>query len=367
MSERIKDVVVTILFLVIIFGVFIAGIIIKDKDVSIAERRKLNKFPNISESLLSGNITDDMEKYLMDQFIARDNMRSIKTFVKLDLLLQKENNGLFTLDNKIFKLEYPLNESSITGISNKINNIYDTYLSENNNVYYTIVPDKNYFLEESSGYLKLDYEKLENLMNETVNSNIKYIDIFDSLTLDSYYNTDTHWKQESIISVSEKIAQEMNFKDRINTSFEAKEYGEFYGTYYGQLGKNLTPDKISYLTNETIDNAVTFNYETQKEAKVYNIEKANTAMDKYDIYLSGATALIEIRNNKTTTDKELVIFRDSFGSSIAPLFTEAYSKIYLVDTRYIAPSLISNYLEFNNQDVLFLYSTLIINNSGSLK
>ena len=61
MSERIKDVVVTILFLVIIFGVFIAGIIIKDKDVSIAERRKLNKFPNISESLLSGNITDDME------------------------------------------------------------------------------------------------------------------------------------------------------------------------------------------------------------------------------------------------------------------------------------------------------------------
>ena len=367
MSERIKDVVVTVLFLVIIFGVFITSTIVKDKDVSTAERRKLNQFPNISESLMNGNLTDDMENYAMDQFLARDNMRSIKTFVKLNVLLQKENNGLFTIEDKIFKLEYPLNESSVTGISNKINNIYDTYLTENNNVYYTIVPDKNYFLEDNGEYLKLDYQKIEDLMGQTINANIEYIDIFDTLTLEAYYNTDTHWKQESIMNVADKISTQMSFKDRITTEFELKEYGEFYGAYYGQLGKNITPDTINYLTNEVIDSAVTFNYETQKEAKVYNTQKADTAMDKYDIYLSGATALIEIRNEKATTDKELIIFRDSFGSSIAPLFTEAYSKIYLVDTRYIAPTLISNYIEFNNQDVLFLYSTLIINNSGSLK
>ena len=367
MSERIKDVVVTVLFLVIIFVVFITSTIVKDKDVSTAERRKLNQFPNISESLMNGNLTDDMENYAMDQFLARDNMRSIKTFVKLNVLLQKENNGLFTIEDKIFKLEYPLNEESVTGISNKINNIYDTYLTENNNVYYTIVPDKNYFLEDNGEYLKLDYQKIEDLMGQTINANIEYIDIFDTLTLEAYYNTDTHWKQESIMNVADKISTQMSFKDRITTEFELKEYGEFYGAYYGQLGKNITPDTINYLTNEVIDSAVTFNYETQKEAKVYNTQKADTAMDKYDIYLSGATALIEIRNEKATTDKELIIFRDSFGSSIAPLFTEAYSKIYLVDTRYIAPTLISNYIEFNNQDVLFLYSTLIINNSGSLK
>ena len=90
-------------------------------------------------------------------------------------------------------------------------------------------------------------------------------------------------------------------------------------------------------------------------------------MDKYDLFLSGATPIIQIRNKNATTDKELIIFRDSFGSSISPLFTEAYSKITLVDIRYIATSLISNYIEFKNQDILFLYSTLVINESGSLK
>ena len=91
-------------------------------------------------------------------------------------------------------------------------------------------------------------------------------------------------------------------------------------------------------------------------------------MDKYDLFLSGATPIIQIRNSNATTDKELLIFRDSFGSSIAPLFTQAYSKITLIDIRYISTDLISNYVKFNdNQDVLFLYSTLLINESGSLK
>ena len=112
----------------------------------------------------------------------------------------------------------------------------------------------------------------------------------------------------------------------------------------------------------------TYNYETNKEARIYDIQKADLSMDKYDLFLSGATPIIEIRNNDAKTDKELIIFRDSFGSSLAPLFTQAYSKIILVDIRYISTDLISNYISFNsNQDVLFLYSTLVINESGTLK
>jgi len=56
-----------------------------------------------------------------------------------------------------------------------------------------------------------------------------------------------------------------------------------------------------------------------------------------------------------------VLFRDSFGSSIAPLFLENYSKITLVDLRYISKDVLENYIEFDKQDVLFLYSTLVLN------
>ena len=36
------------------------------------------------------------------------------------------------------------------------------------NVYFSIIPDKNYFAAESNGYPSLDYERLEALMLENV-------------------------------------------------------------------------------------------------------------------------------------------------------------------------------------------------------
>ena len=56
-----------------------------------------------------------------------------------------------------------------------------------------------------------------------------------------------------------------------------------------------------------------------------------------------------------------------FGSSMAPLLAEGYRKITLVDTRYIAPELLRNFVSFENADVLFLYSALILNQSSALR
>ena len=90
-------------------------------------------------------------------------------------------------------------------------------------------------------------------------------------------------------------------------------------------------------------------------------------LDKYDIYLGGASSFIEITNPSNKTGRELIMFRDSFGSSLAPLLIEAYSKITLIDIRYINSDTYLKLINFQNQDVLFLYSTLIVNNSSTLK
>ena len=81
------------------------------------------------------------------------------------------------------------------------------------------------------------------------------------------------------------------------------------------------------------------------------------------MYLSGPVSLITIENQSATSDKELIIFRDSFASSIAPLLTEAYSKITLVDIRYLRSDFLDKFIDFNHQDILFLYSSLVLNNS----
>ena len=42
-------------------------------------------------------------------------------------------------------------------------------------------------------------------------TNLNYINIFDKLTLDNYYKTDTHWKEEDLFNVANTIANQMNF------------------------------------------------------------------------------------------------------------------------------------------------------------
>ena len=50
-----------------------------------------------------------------------------------------------------------------------------------------------------------------------------------------------------------------------------------------------------------------------------------------------------------------------------PLLAEGYSKITLVDIRYMQSGLLERFLEFEDQDVLFLYSTSVLNHSETLK
>ena len=106
--------------------------------------------------------------------------------------------------------------------------------------------------------------------------------------------------------------------------------------------------------------------ENDKNNQVY-IEENLEKMDSYDIYLDGASSYIEIINDRVLSDRELVIFRDSFSSSLAPLLIEYYSKITLIDIRYINSEMYLDKINFDNQDVLFLYSTLLVNNSYTLK
>lgn len=355
MQDKTKNKIIVIGFVSILVIVFFSNLFAKDKLISVTERRKLAQFPEITLSkIINGTVSKKWEEYATDQFIGRDLFRNIKSFYNINIAKQKDNNKLFEKDGAIYKMDYPLNESNVAKSANKIMNVYNRYL-QNMNVYYAIIPDKNYYLQDDD-HLKIDYDMLKGIMQNTL-ENMQYIDIWDSLELADYYRTDIHWKQENLESTVNTIQKGMNLQIT-QTDYAVNNMGEFYGTYYGQLATQVQPDKMYVLTNDTISNSITYNYETKEQGEVYETPKT---ADKYDIYLSGATPLITIENEKSTSQKELILFRDSYGSSIAPLLLENYRKITLVDLRYISSNLLDQYIDFNDQDVLFLYSTLVLN------
>lgn len=358
-----KDKFISLSFISILIGFFILNIFLPDKEISFNERRKLKLFPNVTlEKLIEGKTIDEFEDYTLDQFAFRDKFRGLKAYIELNILNKLDNNNIFALDNNIFKIDYPLKEKEVLKFASKLNNITSKYF-KNNNVYLGIIPDKNYYLEDNT-HLKIDYDYLISLVNLKI-ENIKYIDLTTSLNLKDFYYTDLHWKQENLGKVVDKLSNEMNF-NITNKDYTIQSYSPFYGAYYGQSALNTEADSIKYLSNSIIEKAIVNNLENENFKYVYNKDKLGS-LDSYDVFLSGATPFIEIINPLYEEKKELIIFRDSFGSSLAPLLIEGYSKITLIDLRYINLDSIEKLIEFNTQDVLFLYSTLLINNSSVLK
>ena len=337
------------------------------QDVSESERRKLAQFPNLTvKTLLDGKFMSEFEDYTLDQFPLRDTFRQIKALFHYNVLGQKDNNDIYIVHDYAAKLEYPLNEVSVSSAVKKFNRIYETYLAESETVVFAPVPDKGYYLAEANGYPAMDYEALFMALEQGMPW-AEFVDLTDLLEAGDYYRTDTHWRQERIGVAAEALCEALGadwFREEELTLTPVER--PFYGVYHGQAALPMDADLMVVLENEVLKNCSVYNLETGRTTGIYDWEKLSSR-DLYDIYLSGAAALLTIENPNAATEKELIVFRDSFGSSVIPLLLKDYKTVTVVDTRYIAADLVGNFVDFHGQDVLFLYSTLILNSSNTLK
>ena len=380
MSVKYKNMVLVCLMSAIVFG-FSLWCVLKPQDAfSDSERRALAQMPVFSaEAVLHENEDENFmrlfENYSLDQFPLRDAFRRLKALSAYYIFKRKDNNGIYLEDGYAAKLEYPLNEDSLDYAAKKFRTINERFLKNKKaKIYACVIPDKGYFLAEQNGYLSMDYDRFYELFAEKM-SFADFIDIRETLSVSDYYRTDTHWRQEMLANTAKALALGMG-------TVLAGEYEEqvldhpFYGVYYGQSALPLPAEEIRYLTADFMEHCTVYDHQNGKEISFYDMEKA-VGKDPYEMYLSGNLSVVTIENPNATTEKEMIVFRDSFGSSLVPLLAQGYRKITVVDIRYIQSANLPAFrdqrtgkslVDFANaDDVLFLYSTLVLNNSGTLR
>ena len=338
------------------------------KEMSEAERRPLDQMPEISlETLLNGKFMGAFEDYTLDQFPLRDTFRQLKSLFHYYVMQYQDNNDIYVADGYAAKLEYPLSQDSLSHALMRFGYVYDTYLKDTGSrIFMSVIPDKGYYLAEENGYLAMDYSA----MMEAFRNGMPWathVDITGTLGKESYYFTDTHWRQETILGAAETLCTALGTTPFDRNSFTQKALERpFYGVYYGQAALPMKPETLYIMENEILSQCRVYDHETGLYTDIYNMAMLESK-DLYDVFLSGAKSLLTIENPNATTDRELVVFRDSFGSSMVPLLVRDYAKVTLVDIRYLSSQLLGRFMEFNGQDVLFLYSTLVLNNSTTIK
>ena len=338
------------------------------KDVSVSERRPLAQMPEFSlESFRDGSFKASLEEYLQDQFPYRDQFRQLKGTLFTFLLNQKsDSNGMFYMDGHLSQHNTAFNEEQFQKRLETLNNVYKWYLQKANaNVYVSVIPDKNYYLAQNNNFPTIDYETIFSAMEDQANQwGATYVDMTETLNLDCFYTTDTHWRQEALLPVAQLLSQAMGVTGPKAEDYTAEKIDmPFYGVWYGKAGLPVKADELYVLNSELFD-GVKVSVES-KPGFIYDEAQLSTS-DPYNIFLSGAKkGIVTITNPNATTDKKLVIFRDSFGSSITPLFVQDYQSITLIDLR-VMPSTNLKMVNFKDADVLFMLSALVLNNTSEL-
>ena len=343
--KRKASIATAAVFLAVLFGFSLLHLALPDREVSRSERRRLAQLPP-----LSSGFSDKLEEYMLDQFPLREQLRTVNSLVRLYGLGQADIHGIYLQGGGAFRMDGPLQEKQVRHAAAVFSAVQEKYFPSLP-AHYVIVPDKN--AKAETGRPRLDTETLRGIVREAL-PGMTEIDIWDLLSADDYYKTDPHWRQERLLPVAAAICEALG-ADAPGT-FTEKALSPFYGAYYGQAALPMAPDTLTYL--ESADT---------KAAEVTGPELLD-GTDGYDVFLSGAQAILTVTSPNVHNGRHLVLFRDSFGSSLAPLLLGSFERITLVDLRYISAARLTDYADLSDAtDVLYLCSTAVWNNGGTLR
>lgn len=346
-----------------VFLMLAGWIITPDMEWSAGERRLLTKAEDVdTETLFTGGFWPQLEKYLRDQLPQRDAFRGINAAWTINGLSMIENNGVYSLDDYLIRIEHSLKEKQVSAAVKKIRQVIDAH-PEAAGFYWGIIPDKGCFGDEIVP--GPDYERMSGILKEGL-PEADPIDLSQCLSLSDYYRTDIHWRQEALVPVAVKLCEVLGAESPAEEDFDVKSAGTFSGVLAGEWALGHEPDVMNYMTSSRTDTARVSFLGAEDPGQVYDLS-AMDGVEAYDLFLGGPQSLVVIDAAEAVTGRELIIFRDSFGSSLAPLLLESYDRICLVDTRYITTAMAEEMLDFQGADVLFLYSTALLNSGGILK
>lgn len=361
----------TFMFVITIFAFVGLNLITKDKQFSENENRILQQKPRFTlDRLFEGRFTKKYEKYTVDQIVGRDGFIKIKT--KVDSFLGKNSeNGVFKgKDGYLIEDFTKPNEQYLNDNIKAINN----FASKHKDIkeYMLIAPNSVSILEDKLPNCApvYDQDKYLHELDKSIDSNINFVNVSDALTKHKdeyiYYKTDHHWTTTGAYYAFLDFAKKTNLKVEPDSYDKLRVANDFYGTLYSKSGYKVDPDEVDIYTPKDKNDQVIVEYkeEKKKSPTIYSSEALNKK-DKYEVFLGGNHPLVDIKTT-STSDKTLLIIKDSYANSFVQFLTPYYKEIIMVDPRYYYEDIEKLIKEKNITDMLYLYNANTFFNDSSL-
>lgn len=364
------------LFCLVIFGMAGLHILSDDREFSQSENRVLASFPKFTISTLAdGSFMKDFETYLTDQFPFRDGIISLKTFA--DRLFGKnEENGVYIgKEGFLFDSQTPYDADKTKQISKAVRKFAENHPELN--TAFALVPNSTYIYSQYlPQYLEMPAQKkiINSVRKQLDSEEMFWPEASDILLKNAeksqlYYKTDHHWTTRGAYLIFKEICLEWGFensKKDIDKKFDFYEVSTtFEGTLASTSGVHDVTDKIEICVPKKSEGTYIVHFESsgEKTASMFFEDKLEQK-NQYELFLGGNYDKVVI-STVSTDNKNLLLIKDSYANCMIPMLTPYFSKIVVIDPRYLTDSLDSIIKENEFTHMLYLYNlnTLLEDNS----
>lgn len=379
-SLRKKGAIISIimiwLFCLVIFGMAGLHFLTEDKSFSESENRVLSQMPKLSISaIVDGSFMKDFETYLTDQFPFRDGVISMKT-VADRLLGKNEENGVYIgKEGFLFDSQTPFDGKHIVEIGKAVTKFTKKY--SDYKTAFILAPNSTYvYSDYLPKYLEMTDQRviIRSVHNHIENDSILWPAAAKMLKENAdktqlYYKTDHHWTTRGAYMLFKEVCLswglEKTEKD-IDKKFEFHKVSTtFEGTLASTSGVHDAKDEIEICLPKKSEGTYVANFESsgEKTASLFFPDKLQQK-NHYEVFMGGNFDKVII-DTVSPSGRSLLLIKDSYANCMIPMLTPYFSKIVVIDPRYLTDSLESIIKENDFSHLMFLYNinTLLEDNS----
>ncbi len=327
-----RNKIITSFFCLLLAVSALIGLLMPDRYYSEREKRTLTQKPKFTVAdFISGEFSDELEKYLTDQVPLRDSWVTMKTYMEL-AIGKRESGGVYICKDKYLMDKFTsYSKKQLVANAAALVDLQEKLAAEGISMNTILVPMAAQVLTDKlPAYAPVaDYAAILQVLTD---AGVDTTDVLSALAAHSseniYYRTDHHWTSlgayyaycawRGVQANADEWTQEVLCDD-------------FYGTTWNKVPLPSVPAEEITAWYKHPTRHVSYNNGQYETESIYE-RKYLSGSDQYAVFLNSNQAQTVIEGSGKSG--KLLLIKDSYGNTFSQFPVEDYAEVHVLDLRF---------------------------------
>ena len=348
-----RNKIITSFFCLLLAVSALIGLLMPDRYYSEREKRTLTQKPKFTvANFISGEFSDELEKYLTDQVPLRDGWVTMKTYMEL-AIGKRESVGVYICKDKYLMDKFTsYSKKQLVANAAALVDLQEKLAAEGISMNTILVPMAAQVLTDKlPAYAPVaDYAAILQVLTD---AGVDTTDVLSALAAHSgeniYYRTDHHWTS---LGAYYAYCAWRGIEPNVDEWTQEILCDNFHGTTWNKVPLPSVPAEEITAWHKHINRSVSYNNGQYETDSIYE-RKYLSGSDEYAVFLNSNQAQTVIEGSGKSG--KLLLIKDSYGNTFSQFPVENYAEVHVIDLRFFKGDVTEYAKENDITDALVLY------------